>query len=65
MKISKGARVALAAAGMAGAMTASADMGGLAVGAKVGTTGFGVEAVTAITPMLNARGVINLFNYSL
>jgi len=64
MKISKGVRAALVVAGMAGAMTASADMGGLAVGAKIGTTGFGVEAVTAITPRLNARGVINLFNYN-
>lgn len=64
MKMSMSARVALVTLGMAGALNASADMGGLAVGAKVGTTGFGVEAVTAITPMLNARGVVNLFNYN-
>lgn len=64
MKISKSVRAALVVAGMAGAVSASADVGGLAVGAKVGTTGFGVEAVTALTPMFNVRGVVNGFNYN-
>lgn len=64
MELNRSARAALVMMGMAGAFTASADAGGLAAGVKVGTTGLGVEAVTAITPMLNVRGVLNLFNYS-
>lgn len=63
MKTAIGARAALVAAAMAVSSTAAAEMGGLAVGVKVSTAGLGMEAVTALTPMFNARGVVNFFNY--
>ena len=63
MYFRKGAVMALWVMGMSMSAGASADAGGLGVGVKVGTTGLGVEAVTAIMPRLNVRGVVNFFDY--
>lgn len=68
-KTAIGARAALVAAAMAvggnavAAETESSGLGGLAFGVKAGTTGLGVEAVTGLTSMLNARAVVNFFDY--
>lgn len=63
MKMSRGVHAALVALGMGAALNASADAGGLAAGVKLGTTGLGGELVTAVTPMINVRGVVNFFDY--
>lgn len=63
LNATRGLRAALFATGSLIAATANAAPEGLAAGIKVGTTGFGVEGVTAITPMLNARALVNFFNY--
>ena len=56
-------KVQLAAIGLLLSGAAQAA-GGIAAGVKLGTTGIGLEATTAITPVLNARATVNLFNYS-